>query len=268
MSHWYDSEGEPCHTSIGAKGKEVKTTLTQARKRMLYPSVTTVLDILAKPALDKWKARQITDACFNEPLGNAQRTADEFNKDMVEKAFTQVDDAADLGTEIHAAIESYFTNTHYDFSKKLNFPGGEEVEAVDICRDVGKWIVDHNVTIQDCELRLVNKELGYAGLTDATITQDGKQGIMDFKTRKTKEFNKVSAYDNEPTQIAAYHMAKYGKIDKDSIGCNLYISTTEIGRIEVVWYDADELAHHWEKFQLCLGLWQNMKRYYPQKANK
>jgi hypothetical protein len=65
--HWYDLDGNPCHTSVGAKGQEVKTTLTQARKRGLMPSVTTVLDILGKPELDRWKHNQITNACYSNP---------------------------------------------------------------------------------------------------------------------------------------------------------------------------------------------------------
>ena len=46
-SHWYDKDGVPCHEVPKASGKgKTKTTLTQARKLGLFPSVTTIFKIL------------------------------------------------------------------------------------------------------------------------------------------------------------------------------------------------------------------------------
>ena len=41
--HWYDKEGEPRYTIIGANGKERNTTLRDAKKKGYVPSVTSVL---------------------------------------------------------------------------------------------------------------------------------------------------------------------------------------------------------------------------------
>jgi hypothetical protein len=215
--------------------------------------------------LERWKFRQLTDACYANPSiqkGQYKWTPEGYNTDMIEKAFEQVDNAADAGTLIHEAIENHFTGADpdYDYSKKVEV-NDTDAPLSGYVQQVSDWVLSNDVVVNDCEVRLVNKEYGYAGLTDATINRNGKQGIMDFKTRRTKEGQKVTPYDEHPTQIAAYHMAKYGAIDKDAIGCNLYISTTEIGRIEAIWYNAEDLQLHWEKFKLTLSLWQIIKKY-------
>jgi len=48
-----------------------------------------------------------------------------------------------------------------------------------------------------------------------------------------------------------------------AIGCNLYISTTEPGRIEAVWYDHQQLSKANEAFSGLCSVWQFMKRYTP-----
>ena len=53
--HWYTQEGEPMYTIVGANGKERNTTLRDAKKDNLVPSVTTVLSLVAKPGLENWK---------------------------------------------------------------------------------------------------------------------------------------------------------------------------------------------------------------------
>ena len=50
--HWYTQEGEPMYTIIGANGKERNTTLRDAKKENLVPSVTTILGMIAKPSLE------------------------------------------------------------------------------------------------------------------------------------------------------------------------------------------------------------------------
>jgi hypothetical protein len=263
MGHFYNEAGEPRHRIIGKNGKERNSTIADCRKNSWYPSVTTVLDILAKPSLDRWKHNQIANACYANPSiqqGQYKWTPEGYASEMVEKAFEQVDDAADLGTLIHEAIEMHFEGKEYDFSQEVEI-GGKTTSLADIVQRVELWTAEHDVMVADCELRLVNKKEGYAGLTDAVITRNGKMGILDFKTRKTKAGEKCKPYDSEPTQIAAYHMARYGEIGDNAVGANLYISTTELGRVEACWYSADDLRLHWEKFRLTLRLWEIIKNY-------
>jgi hypothetical protein len=114
------------------------------------------------------------------------------------------------------------------------------------------------------ELRLVNTSDGYAGTTDAVmLDRISQQGILDFKSRKTKPGQPCEPWETEPMQIAAYCAAKFGSIGCFTTGANVYISTTEPGRVEIVKYDATVLDKAWGAFQCALQLWQYLKGYRP-----
>ena len=49
--HWYDHEGKPMYTIVGANGVERNTTLRDAKSLGLVPSVTTIIGMIAKPFL-------------------------------------------------------------------------------------------------------------------------------------------------------------------------------------------------------------------------
>ena len=60
--HWYTKEGEPMYTIVGANGVERNTTLRDAKSLELVPSVTTVMGMVAKPALENWKMNQLLNS--------------------------------------------------------------------------------------------------------------------------------------------------------------------------------------------------------------
>ena len=102
--HWYDREGSPAYTIIGANGKERNTTLRDAKKEGLVPSVTTVLNIVAKPSLENWKINKALEASIE-----LQQGEQESNDDFIYRCKTAQRDigqsAAAQGTKIHALIE-------------------------------------------------------------------------------------------------------------------------------------------------------------------
>jgi hypothetical protein len=165
---------------------------------------------------------------------------------IIEDAFKQVSDAADLGTEIHKALENHFQGLPYA-------PHMEPYVA-----PVKEWVSQNNVRFLKHELRLVNSEVGYAGTTDALIEKDGVLHILDYKSRKTKPEYKIAPYGKEPMQIAAY-----AKIAGASRGVNLYISTTEPGRIGDAWYDEETLESEFDAFKIVCKLWQHINKYKP-----
>ena len=248
--HWYDRTGQAVFEVPKAKGGGMRaTTLADARKLGLYPSVTTVLGVLDKPQLTDWKLSQVSNWCHGNPPQDNEG-CDSYARRATEGAFQQVTDAADLGTAIHAALEAHFK--------------GEQVpEGYDAYVDpVAALIKREGITFLEHELRLVNAEVGYAGTTDAVIeTEDGWRGILDFKSRKTKVGEKVSNWETEPMQIAAYYVAKFNRLPE--VGANLYISTTEKGRAEIVWYNPEQLQKAWQAFTCATHLWQYLKGYKP-----
>ena len=51
--HWYQADGTPAYEIVGANGKMRPTTLRDARKLNLYPSVTTIIRLMDAPGLDR-----------------------------------------------------------------------------------------------------------------------------------------------------------------------------------------------------------------------
>jgi len=247
--HWYDKDGNACFEVPKAKGGGTRpTTLADARKLGLYPSVTTILSVMAKPQLDDWKLQQVAERAYaNPPQDNEEAGA--YARRTIDGAFEQVSDAADLGTAIHAAIEAHFK-------------GQIVPEAMQVYVDpVVTALAIAGIQIMEHELRLVNGAAGYAGTTDAVMVLDGQQGILDFKSRKTKAGQKCEPWDTEPMQIAAYGVAKFDHVPL--CGANVYISTTEPGRVEIVTYDQKEMQNAWWAFSNACSLWQYLKGYRP-----
>ena len=62
--HWYSKTGESAYTIVGSNGKERNTNLRDARKHGYVPSVTTILGVAAKPALENWKINQALNSAL------------------------------------------------------------------------------------------------------------------------------------------------------------------------------------------------------------
>ena len=106
--HWYDRDGNAVFEVPKAKGGGTRpTTIADARKLNLYPSVTTVLSVLAKPSLDDWKLQQVAERAYSNPPQDGEEPSS-YSRRIIDGAFEQVGEAADLGTRIHAAIEAHF----------------------------------------------------------------------------------------------------------------------------------------------------------------
>jgi hypothetical protein len=226
-SHWYSLEGEACHQIAKAKGDGMRNvTVTDARKLGLFPSVTNILGVIAKPGLDKWKLQQVAKAAFNRPP-DGKESAEYFTDRIIESAFDQVVDAADFGSRIHDALEKIFEGE----------PVEEELQPY--VQPTLDWKREKGLTFTHREITLVNAGEGYAGRCD--VIAQGKKGqlvILDYKTRKTKEGEKVTTYDGQGMQLAAYAVAHWGEAMLEKVtAANVFISTTEPGRMEVCKHD-------------------------------
>ena len=246
MSHFYDENGNACFEvpkKTGKPGEMRKANITDAKNNGWFPSATTILEVIAKKGLDDWKQNQVALAA-RQLLGSGKIP---FNLEegafcgaVKKAAFEQVNDAADLGTAIHKALEEGLQGRDYD--KKY----AVYVEAV------RELLRDNLIYINEHELRLVNKDFKYAGTTDGTFVWQPKSknvyGIIDFKTCK----GKLEKKDTWVQQIAAYHVAKFKEmptLNNTSIaGINIAISTTEPGRVEMIWHSPEDLEKAWRLF--------------------
>lgn len=216
----------------------------------LLPSVTNVLGVISKPGLDDWKLTQVALAASRN-----QRTADEseeyYAKRLVELSKKPVEEAADLGTKIHDALEK-------------SFEGEPVADDLRVYVDpVMVWLQETGIAVTDREIVVANTADGYAGRVDV-LFRYGKAGIgvLDYKTRKTQVGKKVTPYDGQAAQLAAYAAAFYGEEHLDRVLiANVYISTTEPGRMDVIKHDKPR--EHFGFFRTCCAAWRYIKGYDP-----
>lgn len=294
-AHWYRPDGTSCHTvpNKSKPGESRATSLTDARKLGLLPSVTTILDLLDKPQLTDWKLEQLTKefqrrievlaGSPEEPrnftdvavgaLDIARRDFDQIHAELCERAFQQVEDAADAGKLIHGAAEKALSGVDFDVDDepevflpelKERFPMRTFIEPI------RAFVKDHDIHPTGHEVKVVNLAHGYAGTGDLPMSCRKGIGFGDWKTRKTKPGKPVKAYDHQVMQIGAYHGGHYSVVPRPGdfiAGFNLFISTTEPGRVEGVWYSSEEVAAGYEAFTHMAALWRFLKSYDPRPAN-
>src|SRR5512136_143270 len=112
-AHWYRRDGEPLHSVPSAKGEPRATTLRDARKLGLLPSVTNVLGVINKPELVEWKMTEAVLAALTLPR-LAGEGEDEFAKRVVLDAQSRVKTAVDFGSAFHAGAEQVATSLTVD----------------------------------------------------------------------------------------------------------------------------------------------------------
>ena len=162
-AHWYRRDGEPLHSVLSAKGSLQTatmrpTTLRDARKLGLLPSVTNVLGVINKPELVEWKMTQAVLAALTLPRQEGEDLG-VFAKRVVEDAQSQVRTAVDFGSAFHAGAEQV--------AKTLEVDPAEPYAAwLNLHRD---WFQANCVRLLWTERVLVNTELGYAGTADLLI---------------------------------------------------------------------------------------------------
>ena len=240
--HWYTQEGEPMYTIIGANGKERNTNLRDAKLLLLVPSVTTVMDLVAKPSLENWKINQALNSALslNKEDGESNGSFIYRCKQDAKKPGME---AADLGTKIHAQIERGFlgtsTNKAYRAVKKYldeHFPNEE-------------WIAEDSFCAKQ----------GYGGMIDLY----SKSGIfVDFKTKDKLQDKKIKQliYDSHGMQLSAYAQG-CGFVDPERV--SIFVDRKDTGFIVGHVWNKESHAKHLAMFNSMLTYWKFSKNYDP-----
>jgi hypothetical protein len=264
MSHWYTREGLPCHKQKKKDGGERDTHVGDARKQFLLPSVTGILEIMANPGLENHRRRAIAKAAYACPPSSFE-TEKEWTAHIMKKADEPGNLAKEFGTLIHARMDAIVSGRERLVeSEMVVLPEGPEVPMASLINPTLIVLNDLNLKVQSTE-RILTSRLGYAGTSDMLAIKDGLPIILDYKTTKTEEGEPIVIYPGYQMQIAAYWKAAYPLYGDGCIGCmggyNIFISSTEPGRVEAHWYDGEELEDAWKEFVACLVLWKQSKKY-------
>ena len=240
--HWYTRDGEPTYTIEGANGKMRNTTLRDARKLNLVPSVTTILNVMAKPGLENWKLQQVLLAALTLPKREKESETEYIDRIILDSK-EQGKAAAEAGTDIHASIEKFF-------DQKVVFAHEQHVRGVD--KAIREAFGDQHWL---CE-RPFAHELGYGGKVDmlAKSETDPEVGIVvDIKTKEFFDPEKVTGFDDHLMQLAAYRVG----LRMTKARCaNVFVSRGVPGMTKIIEWSESDLERGWSMFVRLLEFWQ------------
>jgi len=212
-----------------------KTIAKRAKSHMIYktsegkrvPGVTTILGIIAKPALIKWA----------NGLGLQGINSEVY-----------VDETARIGTLAHEMIQEYLGGPKWD--KKAYNP-----EQIDLAENAVisffEWekVGGHQMETLHVELPLVSERHEYGGTVDWYGEIDGKKWLVDIKTSK-------GLYPEHTFQVAAYWQALIEN-DYEVEGVRLLrVGRTEDEGFDDHVLDTPELIKAWKVFEATLSLYK------------
>ena len=236
-THWYEKDGTPAYTIIGANGKERAVNLRDAKKLGLVPSVTTILKVASNPGLDKWRRDNLLMAAATLPKVEGE-TAEDWSERVNQDSQAQSQQAMQLGTDIHTSLEQYYLGVDYNPDHK------PMVEAtVKLIKETfgdQEWSTEKSFA----------SPMGYAGKTD--LCSDSV--IIDFKTTAFDDNKKdVGGYDEHIMQLAGYG---YAVCKEPFRAANIYVSTTVPGLVRLKEWTEDEIKKGYSMFKHLFEFWK------------
>ncbi len=238
--HWYTRTGTPAYEVKAKAGHMRPTTLADARKLNLVPSVTNIIKCAAAPGLERWKAEQLMLAALTLPRKDNETEKEWFAR-VAEDAKAQGKKAAERGVRIHSAIQSRLQNEPFDPAYDKHVRGA--------CAAI------ENYFELDWECCIVEDpfahSLGFGGKIDFACTEPDL--IIDFKTKEFGPEDDLKTYDEHAMQLAAY---RRGMEMEKARGAIVFVSATHPGVARVVELSQDDLAKGWVMFYALLHYWQ------------
>jgi hypothetical protein len=231
-NHWYAKDGTPTYTVTAKNGEQRSTTLRDAKKMGLLPSVTTIMKAAASPGLEAWKLNQMMLAALTLPRAEGEGE-ESFIKRIQADSKDQARKAAERGTQVHTAIEQFFDG---------------QINANDLpyLEPVYKVVNDTFGNLVWAVEKSFAAESGFAGKVDLH-SRDGEGVVADFKTKEftSDTLEKVAGFDENVMQLAAY---RNGLKLPNARCANIFVSVTEPGLVVVKEWTQEELARGWAMF--------------------
>lgn len=260
MAHFYektDSGVEPRHfVSMASRPGELRPTrLTDARKAGWYPSVTTVMGMLDKPALNDWRVTEHLKVAYDwcnlwgkpKELSQSYEDVNEWMREIKECTQEALDKAPKDGTDFHDSMEKY--------SKGLPVP---EEHGRACYKAFARVLEETGVAAPNW----INEEsfvhpMGFAGKVDAHT----QLWCLDWKSKNTSDKWKPGkmAYPEMAMQLAAYRVG----LGLDNARCANVFICLDGGMVEFYEWNEEELSRQWENFSDLLKIWLRNAQYIP-----
>ena len=237
--HWYDRKGNPVYTVKAKAGHDRPTTLADARKLGLVPSVTGIIKCAAAPGLERWKQQQVLMAALTLPKV-AGETEEGYLSRIMEDSQQQAKRASERGTAIHAAIQGFYSDETPTPGYEAYIQGAVQAVAEWM---PGNWIAE----------RAFSHPLGFGGKVDLS-----GPGVVDFKTKEFDTTADLKTWDEHACQLAAY---RHGLGIEKARCAIVYVSATVPGLSKLIEIPEDELQRGWTCFYSLLHFWQAKSSY-------
>ena len=269
--HWYTAEGKPCHeVPYRDPDKGMRpTTLRDARKLKLFPSVTTVIKPITYGKLKDWWGKQIAMSALTLPEIEGESADDRYQRILTD-AGEHVREAAKEGTRIHAALEQALRREPYDDAYKPHVR--PVLLALKALREEISQNLPHTLR-WEAETPLEPSMVGYGGRADLLLVDEDWipngtcWAVVDFKTKDftpedaLKKGSRGLVYDEWAYQLAGY---------AHGFGCHpsarwfsFVISRSNPGCFfQHEWTDKKRFL---ECFLDLLSFWKNARDFYPER---
>jgi len=193
----------------------------------IVPGVTTILGVLAKPALIGWANR----------LGLEGIDSTKY-----------VDEKADIGTCCHYLIECDLKGTEPDVSE---FSPAVLDEASNGFLKWLDWKSGHGLELLGSELSLVSETYRYGGTVDVYCELDSVPTLLDIKTSGSGIWPEMK-----------HQVAAYARLLEENGNRVQEVYILRVGRNEDEGFEYQRLGgidKHWEMFTLCRRIYDLQK---------
>lgn len=223
-------------SGMDGSGYRIPTRESGPKDRYVVVGVTTVLKAIDKPAIVQWSVDQVAAYAVTHVDDLLNRTEEQgygflrwYPKrapkegDPLRGAHLKVlNDAAELGTNVHEWIETYLDG---DLPPDHSHP-----EAEEMADEFLFWESLHDLKVEVIEGTMFNPDAGYAGTFDLLIWINGELWLLDIKTSR-------NTWDENKSQLAALAKAKVWlrQVDKDTDGAVEY----EVKGKKTYWVEAE-----------------------------
>lgn len=247
MGHWYDTSGNPMYTIVGKNGKERDTTLRDAKKLNLVPSVNGIMQILSKPGLDIWKRDKLLEVIWDFlPTSLLLKDYHIFKSEVNSLYKKTMDEIPQKGTDIHNELEKF-----------LNLMPVDE-KYFDLCEEVYEGVYDIIGKFDYIAEKPFYNPLGFGGRIDLCCID--QEIIIDFKT-KLKYLHKPQITLDHAIQLSAYSASLF-ESPKDCyivfISPKNDLSEKDEWDINICKISQGDLEKGWNIFKNLLKVWKTI----------
>ena len=210
--------------------------------------VTTILSVIAKPALIQWAANEAVkyiEEHSKHPVGKDYQVSVVTLEEAKTAHRRKKEDAGIKGTDVHKEIEGIIkvfllTDGLPEYLANLS----EQAKLFVM------WAKENKVKFLDSEKRVYNESLWYAGTADFTAEINGKRFVGDIKTGS-------SIYPEAFYQISAYRAA-FESMGEKSFDGVVVVNVNKKGelKVEYSYFYAEDFA----AFQGALAIYRRQNK--------